>query len=274
MEIWQYLVLLPLGLLAGVSGGLLGIGGSVVMIPGMVLLLGSGQQHLYQATAMIANFFVVAPAVVRHSQAGATLRPVTRVMIPSALGGVVAGVWLSELNLFKGAGQGYLQIAFASFLAYVLIHNLLRLRGQAEAPQIRVDSMRTSAISAAAVGIPTGVLGGLLGIGGGLFAVPAQQVLLRIPLPNAIANSAATILWLSAAGAILKNASLASHEHSWSEAISMAACLIPTAMIGSWFAAGKVHRWPAQTIRLAFVALLLYAGIRVFLAGWGQIGNL
>ena len=85
MDFAYYLLLIALGLVAGGSGGLLGIGGSLVMIPGMILLFGAegrqaGQdpQHLYQAAAMIVNFFVVLPAVVRHSQARATIPFVIR----------------------------------------------------------------------------------------------------------------------------------------------------------------------------------------------------
>lgn len=46
------------GLLAGVLGGLLGIGGSIILIPGMALAFGSANpesQHLFQASAMMVN---------------------------------------------------------------------------------------------------------------------------------------------------------------------------------------------------------------------------
>ncbi|MFQ5411899.1 MAG: sulfite exporter TauE/SafE family protein [Phycisphaerae bacterium] len=273
MQLWDYLFLMPLGLIAGSCGGLLGIGGSVVMIPAMALMFGSDQQHLYQATAMIVNFFVVAPAVLRHMRARATIRSVTRIMIPSAIAGAIVGVRLSELPVFKGVGQGYLQIIFATFLAYVLAHNLLRMRATrgASAGSVAPVDKPPHPIAIILVGLPTGLLGGLLGIGGGLYAVPAQQVCLRLPLPNAIANSAATILWSSVVGAILKNAGLASHAQSWSHSVLMAACLIPTAMIGSWFAAGRVHHWPVNVIRAIFSILLAYCAVRLFLLGWNQL---
>ena len=67
-------VLAAVGLLAGVLGGLLGVGGSILMIPAMVFLFadryGPEGQHLYQAAAMIVNLFVVLPAVDRHRRAG------------------------------------------------------------------------------------------------------------------------------------------------------------------------------------------------------------
>jgi hypothetical protein len=262
-----------IGLLAGASGGLLGIGGSTVMIPAMVLLFGARQQHLYQAAAMIVNFFVVAPAMLRHWQAHATLRAITRWTVPSAVIAAVAGVFLSELSVFKGSGQGYLQIAFSLFLAYAIAYNFIRLRSRQRLPRMTdADAAQIPKWKiVAAVGLPAGLAGGLLGVGGGLIAVPTQQVFLRVPLTNAIANSASTILWSSIVGAIFKNLHLAEHGFRVRQSLIMAACLIPSAMLGSWVTSEKVHQWPVRVIRAAFVLLMVYCGIEIFQAGLGQI---
>lgn len=273
MNIMELLLLVPIGLLAGLCGGLLGIGGSIVIIPALVIFFGGHQQHLYQAAAMIVNFFVVVPSVIRHFQARATLRPIARWMIPGALIGVIAGVYLSELPVFRGAGQGYLQIAFAVFLTYVLIYNGRRLTARSRLPEVSEAQAaeRSVAVAFTSVGVPTGVAGGLLGIGGGLFAVPAQQLFLRIPLRNAIANSAVTILWSSVVGAAFKTAKLSGHGHDWTTAIWMAVTMAVPAMAGAWYTAAKVHVWPVRVIRVAFSLLLIYATIRLFTAGWAQI---
>jgi len=269
---WEYLMLMPVGLLAGAGGGLLGIGGSVVVIPAMALLFGHEKEHLYQATAMIVNFFVVTPAVIRHRRAKATFRPMTRFMVPGAVVGVLAGVYLSDLPVFRGAGQGYLQVMFALFLGYVVGHNLWRLwHKRKRRDRNESDSARFSKPSIfGIVGLPGGTLSGLLGIGGGTYLVPAQQVCFKVPIRNAVANSATTILWSSVVGAIAKSGSLTIHGYSWSQAVLMAVFLIPTAMVGSWYTAGKVHQWPVGVIRVAFVALLLYCGTRMFMMGWVQ----
>lgn len=272
----DYLLLIIVGFVAGVSAGLLGIGGSVVMIPGLVLIFGGGQQHLYQAAAMIVNFFVIAPAVVRHRQAKATLWPVIRLTIPSSIIGAVAGVYASDMPVFRRGGQGYLQIAFALFLVYVVLYNLWRLQ---RGPVVRRTDGRgplrfSSVLIVLLVGLPAGLLAGLLGIGGGLFAVPAQQMALKIRLPNAIANSAATILCSSIVGAAVKNYHLSEHGFTVSQSVMLAACLIPSAMIGSWVAAAKVHQWPVAAIRVVFVVVLAYSAVKVFLAGWGQVAAL
>jgi uncharacterized membrane protein YfcA len=272
----DYVLLVIVGFVAGISAGLLGIGGSVVMIPGLVLIFGGNGQHLYQAAAMIANFFVIAPAVLRHWRVKAMLWPVIRLTIPSSIVGAVAGVYASDLPVFRRGGQGYLQIAFAAFLVYVVVYNLWRLRpGAAMRRAAEAGSPRlSSSLIVLLVGLPAGLLAGLLGIGGGLFAVPAQQIALRIRLPNAIANSAATILCSSIVGAAVKNHHLAEHGFGISQSVMLAACLIPSAMIGSWVAAAKVHQWPVSAIRVAFVIVLAYSAVKVFLAGWGQVGAL
>ncbi|MEK6643704.1 MAG: sulfite exporter TauE/SafE family protein [Planctomycetota bacterium] len=272
-DINDYIALVVLGLIAGASGGLLGIGGSTVMIPGMVVLFGAGQQHLYQAAAMIVNFFVVAPAVLRHWQVRATLRPITRWTVPSSVVGALAGVFLSELPQFAGAGQGYLQIVFSLFLAYAVLYNLLRLQSKQRLPKMdEQDATKLSRFKIIAlVGLPAGLAGGLLGVGGGLVAVPAQQVFLSVPLTNAIANSASTILWSSVIGAVVKNTSLTRHGFTIGQSCLIAACLIPSAMIGSWFTSAKVHRWPVGIVRWAFVLLMVYCGIQIFRAGLAQL---
>ena len=70
----QFLWLAVIGLVAGWVGGLMGVGGSLVMIPGLTLLLGSERQHLFQATAMIVNVAVVGPAALKPARRGRRCR--------------------------------------------------------------------------------------------------------------------------------------------------------------------------------------------------------
>ncbi len=262
--------LMLLGLAAGFCGGLLGIGGSLVMIPALVMRGGPEKQHLYQATAMIVNFFVVAPAVWRHLKARALLPAYLWWMVPLALVGSVVGVLISELAVFRGSGQGWLQIAFAAFLLYVLYANVKRLReGRKGEDKTEAQAdVSSNGPLAGVIGLATGLLGGVLGIGGGLVAVPLQQSVLKLPLRNCIANSAATILLSSVLGAILKNWHLSMHGFAVGDALRMAAYLIPTAILGAWMGASRTHKWPLVWIRLAFTVLIGYAAFRLALIGF------
>ena len=81
----DYLILLTIGLVMGVLGGLLGIGGSVIMIPAMTVAFGENQ-HLYQASAMICNFCVGASSALAHKKARSLYKPVLKSMVPMAMG--------------------------------------------------------------------------------------------------------------------------------------------------------------------------------------------
>ena len=286
----QVAVVAGIGLVAGTLGGALGVGGSVIMIPGLTLVFGP-DQHLYQASAMIANIAVSVPAAWRHHRAGATMPDLLRRFIPAALLCVLMGVWLSNLALFEGRDGGrWLGRVLALFLLYVIYANIRKLLTKpkpptvptAQAPQAPdagtpADQRDTDTASPTAPASDTavgsawvwsvgGVLGltaGLLGIGGGAIAVPLQQQLLRVPLKNAIANSSTVICVSAAVGAIYKTASLGQHGYAWTTALIVAAALAPTAVVGGYLGASLTHLVPERSVRAAFVLLMIVAAWRM-----------
>ena len=122
----EYVILAGVGILTGFFGGLLGIGGSTILIPALVFILGENQ-HLYQAAAMICSFFVGASAVVAHKKADVLMPSVLKWLIPAGAVGIVSGVWLSNTAIFAGDKSYILARAFGLFIVFVIIHNLLRL---------------------------------------------------------------------------------------------------------------------------------------------------
>lgn len=257
----MWIVLILLGLAAGVCGGLLGVGGSIVIIPGLIELYGP-DQHLFQATAMIVNVFVVVPATIQHVRLKAVDWSIVVRLVPAAVAGVLAGVMCSEVSFFAGVGQAYLIGLFAVFLVYAASYDLYRIFGKGR-PLNPEDYPMPPLIRIGTVGLLVGFSGGLLGVGGGLVAVPLQRRILRIPLRIAIANSAATIIIPSSIGAILKNSMLSDHGHAIGEAINLAAILIPTAIIGSILGSGWTHRVPRRMLHVAFAVLLVGAAVRL-----------
>ena len=132
-------VLAGIGSVAGILGGLLGIGGSIVMIPALLFIFGGRHgaegQHLYQAVTMIVNVFVGSSSAYRHFKAGAMLWPTLKWMIPLAILGSISGVYVSNLSIFSGEGTIWLSRLFGCFLLYVLVHNLQALyNGRRRAP--------------------------------------------------------------------------------------------------------------------------------------------
>jgi uncharacterized protein len=99
------------------------------------------------------------------------------------------------------------------------------------------------------IGTLTGVLSGVLGIGGGLLMVPALTMF-GLPLVQATATSLVAV-FLSAASGSFQN--LRTGELDKSAALVLALFGIITAQLGAWIG----ERLPNQTLALGFAALLL-----------------
>jgi len=262
----EVVALIVIGLFAGFVGGLLGVGGSIVMIPAMTELLGP-DQHLYQAAAMIVNFFVVVPAVVQHRRARAIHAGTVRRLVPLAMLAVVVGVGVSEIPVFAGRGEAYLRAMFGAFLLLAAGADLYRvLRNSRPVSPTTVPSgtaMDTGWSRSMIVAIPVGFVAGLLGVGGGILAVPLQRRVLGISIRVAIANSATIIIATSLVGAMVKNyAYLQDHPGSLRPFL-LALVLIPTAIVGSLYGSSLTHRLPLRVVKAAFFVLLSVAAVRL-----------
>jgi uncharacterized membrane protein YfcA len=261
------LILLLIGLAMGFFGGLLGIGGSVVMIPAMVVFFRQRpeDQHLFQAAAMICNFFVGLSAAVVHRREKALVAGALRWLVPAAAAGIIAGVWLSNRQFFSAAGSVNLTRCFGVFLVYVAAYNFIKLRNDRGSPASLPDSGR-GGVLASLTGLATGLSAGLLGTGGGTVSTPMQQLVLGMPLKNAISNSAAVISVTALIGAVYKNLTLSAHGIAVTESLKIAAVVIPAAIAGSLTGGRLLHILPRQVVRAVFAALLALAAARL-LAG-------
>lgn len=253
------LLLVAIGLCAGAVGGLLGIGGSIIMIPAMAIAFAAEpfhNQHLYQAAAMAANVAVALPAARRHRRAGALRRDVFRIMLPAALVAIIAGVLLSN-----ALATPTLKRLFALFLLYVVVTNTVKLVRRR--PEHEPHHRRVNWFTGGTVGGVMGFVAGLLGIGGGGIAVPLANTVCRIPLREAIAASANVMVLTAAVGAALKIATLPERGASIVTALIIAACLAPTAILGGHLGAGLTHRLPIPWIRGVFTLAIAAAAARM-----------
>ena len=260
----DYLYLAIIGLVAGISSGLLGVGGSIVIIPCLTILFPQQPYHQHAAAAMIVNSFASFLAAWRHYRVGYVQIAVVVRMLPAAVFGICLGVWLSNLKLFTTGHPEYLSRILAVFLIYVAVMNIRRLFSPVK-PDDSVSPESSSAGSswrALIPGLMMGIPAGLLGIGGGFVAVPAQQLLLRTRLRNAIANSSSLIIFSAAVGAVYKNWTLSTSVESATvtESLRIAALLVPGAILGSYLGALLMHISPIRVIRTVFVCYLLLAG--------------
>ncbi len=250
--------LIVLGFCAGGIGGLVGVGGSIVIIPILTLLM-HRDQHLSQAAAMIVNVFVAASALMRHHQAEAVRWNVFGRMLPFGLLFIVIGVEAS--NRFEGE---FLKKVYGAFLLYVIAFNVAELLRDAR-PSKEQRKLRTGWGPVGLVGGAMGFAAGLLGIGGGPIAVPLLQRICNLPLRQSIASASAVMCLTAIVGAVRKNATLpqladaSGHTLSVTDSLLLAAALAPTATIGALVGAGLTHRLPVRWVRLAFILLMVWA---------------
>lgn len=254
-------VLIGIGLVMGVFGGMLGIGGSLVMIPAMVWFYGENQ-HLYQSSAMICNFFVAAASLFGHRKAEAIVPTVLWRMIPAAIVGIVLGVGLSNIALFAGHNSYLLARLFGVFLAYVAVYNFWRMF-RPQMPTVNGSDptlYQTTLLKsiAASIGILTGTAAGLLGIGAGSVATPMQQFFLRMPLKRAMSNSASVIVGIAWLGAIFKTITLPQHGIALAESFKIAGWICPTALLGGFIGGHLMHLLPRQLVRALFIAVCIF----------------
>jgi uncharacterized membrane protein YfcA len=123
VELGDLLGAIAVGLAAGVTSGLLGVGGGILFVPGLVFFLGLAQLHA-EATSLVAVVPVALVGAWRQRRYGnVRLRD-----------GVVIGL-LSPLGVLAGAAlanavpQRALEIAFAAvqlYFAYRLARRALR----------------------------------------------------------------------------------------------------------------------------------------------------
>lgn len=271
-SLFQELELLGVGALAGVLGGLFGIGGGIVMIPAMVIFLGDayGQDsfHVYKLAAISTSIVLSLPAAVRHARAGAVVYRALPGILPLTVVGVVAGVLLASLMV--GEHTAVLRRVFGVFLeltvAFEIYQNWRAARGET---YFRTSSPMPTrrVVYGLVVGFPAGFVGGLLGVGGGIWAVPAQRQLLGIRIRNAIANSTVMVVGIALVTAVLLSyavARLPEPINPW-KGWWLALWLAPGALVGGWCGADLTHRLPVRWLRYGFQTMLALTGLRLIL---------
>jgi uncharacterized membrane protein YfcA len=112
----DYLIVLALGLAAGILGGFFGVGGGVLIVPALVLLIGT-EQHTAVGTSLAALLppvgFLGAYEYYKYGH--------VNIMYAALLGGgLLFGAWFGSIYAVKISGPT-LRRAFAIFLFFTSI---------------------------------------------------------------------------------------------------------------------------------------------------------
>ncbi|MBK0422247.1 TSUP family transporter [Leucobacter sp. CSA2] len=156
------LILLLLGCLTGLLSGLFGIGGGIVLVPLLVMFLGF-EQRLAAGTSVAA----ILPAAIAGSIGYAVQGNVDWLAAVLLAAGVVVGAQIGSYLLAR-VPTAFLRWLFMSFLLVVAV-SLWFVVPQRDAA---ISMTVFMGIMLVLVGVVTGVLSGLLGVGGGVIVVP------------------------------------------------------------------------------------------------------
>ena len=187
--------LFGLGMVAGFAAGLLGIGGSMIMVPFMIVVLErSGFSQTVQikvaiATSLATILFTSISSVRAHHQRGAVLWPIVKMMTPGLVLGSLIGAQLATR-----VNSAWLTLGFGIFMLYVATQMVFKKPSQ-------VGSTMPSAMACFSVSSAIGVVSAIVGAGGGFMSVPFM-VRSNIQLHNAAGTSAALGFPIALAGTI------------------------------------------------------------------------
>lgn len=256
----HFLVDFFIGLIAGVVGGLTGLGGAIVMLPALGLYHGyetrdQDRHHVFMAASMIVNIVVALSASLQHRRKGVVRIDLLKVMVPAMAVGMVIGVLLSSQSPGRWA-----VIALACFIWSFCVFTLYTLFRKL--PQRPEDAPTPNSLLLASIGLGTGIVGGYLGVGGGILLVPLLQIA-GLPLRHAIAGSAG-VMWTSATiGAGVKLWLLPSQGFDRLDAIEIALPMGMGALIGAALGARFSHRLKLPLLKVVIVAVLSIAAYRM-----------
>ncbi len=268
MTLVTLLLLLLGGGIAGTIGAMLGLGGGIFLVPFLVLAFGL-PMHQAVATSILA--------VIATSSAGAAMN-IERRIVNLRLGMVleistVAGAILGGLTANVLSGQALSRI-FASLLLVVAFVMVWRIRnhqdhhtpvGEGSFPASFKDESSGEVLSYSARRVPivslialvAGNISGLLGVGGGIFKVPAMTMISGVPMKAATATSNFMIGVTAAASAFI----YFSHGHLNPLIVSPAVLGV---LVGSFLGIKINRRIKGSLLTWIFAAVLLMVSIRMF----------
>jgi uncharacterized membrane protein YfcA len=258
----HYVLYAVLGMLAGVLAGLMGIGGGLVIVPGLLFLfyLQGFESPFLSHIAIASSLVVIIPVSISsmwaHHRCGAVDWLMVRRLAPGLMLGALLGAWLATQ-----ISTASLKMVFGLFLFVVAYQMLLE----------RLPRQRHTASSSLlflAAGTVIGSISGLVGIGGGTMSVPFL-VWLNKPLPRAVATSAACGLPIAIAGTLGftllgkdVDISAVSGFVYWPAVVAIAVFAVLCAPAGAYLA----HHLPVAMLKKLFALILIMVGLRLLLS--------
>ncbi|MCB9979072.1 MAG: sulfite exporter TauE/SafE family protein [Rhodospirillales bacterium] len=261
---WPAFLLMPgvIGGLAGLLAGLLGVGGGIILVPGFYALLKAAGypvpdlMHVAIATSLATIIPTGLSSALAHRR-----RDCVRVDVLRGMGfGIVLGAFAGSIAATMISG-GLLRVIFGGVL--VILSGFLALSDRlACAPRPLLGRATLTG-----VGLFTGLLSSLLGIGGATFTVPLLS-LLGVSLRHAIGTASAVgvLIAIPACAGFIAGGNSAEISvpftlgYVFIPGFLLAA---PASILMAPAGARLAHSLPVRTLRVFFALFMAVVGLRM-----------
>jgi uncharacterized membrane protein YfcA len=159
-----------IGLLVGFFSGLFGVGGGIILVPLLVLTLGFSQR-LAAGTSLAAVLPTAVAGLIGYAAIGNVDWVAGVTLAVGAIAGSLIGTWLMHR-----IPQRLLRWIFVAFLAVAAARMFFLVPDRAADLEFGIATVA----GLLTLGLGTGILSGLLGIGGGVIVVPALMLLFGV----------------------------------------------------------------------------------------------
>lgn len=237
------LTCLAIGLLAGMLSGLFGVGGGTVIVPLLVLVL-AFNQRIAAGTSLAAIVPTASVGVISYALNDSVAWIPGLLLAAGAVVGAQIGTWLlPRVSLIA------LRWTFIVFLAAVIVSLFMVIPSRDAGLPLNVWSI----VGLVLLGLVTGTVSGLIGVGGGIVVVPA--LMLVFGTSDLIAKGTSLLMMIpTAISGTVGNIRRGNVDLLAAAVIGVAACT--TTALGAWVA----------TIVDPFWGNVLFAAFLVFIA--------
>ncbi len=249
------------GVIAGITAGLLGLGGGVIIVPILYTLFAwlnlapDSTMQLAVGTSLATIIFSATSSGLTHYRLGNVQIKTILALTPGILVGALLGAALAD-----AVPTDILKMTFGIFEIMVAMQIGF---GFKPAPHRTLPSMAGLATSGGLIG----TISSAFGIGGGSLTVP-YLLWCNVSIREAVGTSAACGLPIALAGVIgfiiagLDNTNLP----DWSLGyvyLPAAICIISTSIVFAPMGARLAQRLPIQTLKRTFAIVLLLVGLKM-----------
>jgi uncharacterized membrane protein YfcA len=237
------------GLIAGLFGGLVGLGGGVIMIPLMIWFFRFNQHQAHGTSLMALVFTGISGAITYYMKGSvdvmAAILLATTAIFTARFGALYANA-LPEWKLKRAFGIFIICVSVL-LLAKPYLSYLSFLSHPATGWSKVLALLGSGAVA--------GFLSGMMGVGGGSIMVPALVLLVGLNQYSAQGSSLLAMVPAGGVGAY-------THWRLGNVVTKVLPGLIPGILVGTFFGGTLAHLMTEANLRLIFAATLIWLGIR------------